>query len=125
MTTPSDSTPTTPVPRPEPSLSITVGQGRRLALVAVRGEVDIASAPELADTIERLAAVRRFRRIVIDLSGVTFIDLHGLRALDRARATLTTAGPSVELVPCAALMRLRAVLGGHMPFPGDGHPVAC
>jgi anti-sigma B factor antagonist len=53
-----------------------------LSVVAVTGEIDMVSAPELE---RRLAEViRRGVPVVVDLSEVTFIDSSGLRELHRA-----------------------------------------
>ena len=48
--------------------------------VALRGELDIAHAPDLEAAIEKLCD-EGAREIVVDLSGVAFIDSSGLRAL--------------------------------------------
>ena len=54
----------------------------RSVVLALRGEVDYASAPDLRAVISA-AAVRepRSARIVLDLSGVTFIDRVGVGTL--------------------------------------------
>jgi anti-anti-sigma factor len=90
-------------------LRVRVSHGRRLDLVMVGGELDIATAPILTSMVERLTIAGRSRRVVIDVSAVTFVDLHGMRALDDLAAHGRVRG-SVEIVPCAALVRLRLAL---------------
>jgi anti-sigma B factor antagonist len=63
-------------------------QGDRGRL-SVAGELDIATAPQLDDAAAELLA-KGIRQLLIDLSGLTFIDSSGLRTLiglnDRAAA---------------------------------------
>jgi anti-anti-sigma factor len=48
-------------------------------LLVVQGELDIATAPELAAMLERLRTHRH--PVVLDLDGVTFMDSTGLTTL--------------------------------------------
>lgn len=48
--------------------------------VTVRGDVDLATAPDLESTI-REAFAKSPSSLVLDLAGLTFIDSSGLRAL--------------------------------------------
>lgn len=57
-------------------------------LVRVVGEVDVATAPKLLAEIEDLLA-RGTRLVVLELSGVDFLDGFGLRALEQAKERLT------------------------------------
>src|SRR5947208_1461130 len=98
-------------PPPEPPLWVNVSRGRRLALVVVGGELDVATVPILTGIVDRLTASGRFRRVVIDMSAVTFVDLHGLRTLERL-ADEVDGGAVVEIVPGEALLRLRRALSG-------------
>ena len=60
--------------------------------LAVRGEVDLATAPALEDALAD--AIRESDgALVVDLSGVEFLDSSGLKVLLRARALLGTRGP--------------------------------
>ncbi|HEY6789031.1 MAG TPA: STAS domain-containing protein [Trebonia sp.] len=56
--------------------------------VAVIGELDIATVPRFIARMGELARSGHFREIVIDLSGLTFIDAGGLRALVELRSRL-------------------------------------
>ncbi|WP_024287442.1 anti-sigma factor antagonist [Cellulomonas sp. KRMCY2] len=59
----------------------------RQRIVYVVGEVDIASAPSLRRALTRVAA-EPTSQVVVDLSGVTFMDCSGLRPLLEAEARL-------------------------------------
>jgi anti-sigma B factor antagonist len=71
------------------AFSVAVAPGPDGYLVKVRGELDIYQAPRLTEELERLNSWN----LVLDLSGVSFIDSTGLRVLfeaaRRAGATQT------------------------------------
>ncbi|WP_083983080.1 STAS domain-containing protein [Actinomadura hibisca] len=80
-------------------------------LVTLRGEIDIASAPDLR---ERLRAVLGTAgpRVVIDLSGVDFCDVSGLALLVEARRQAGSLGTDLTLsAPRPQLARLLKVTG--------------
>jgi anti-anti-sigma factor len=52
------------------------------AVLVVRGEIDLATAPMLDEACDRLASVTD--QLVLDLAGVTFMDASGLGTLVRA-----------------------------------------
>ncbi len=56
------------------------------AIVAVFGEIDMATAPELASAIESVGDGAG--RVVVDLSEVTFLDSSGLNALVHCQRAL-------------------------------------
>jgi anti-anti-sigma factor len=66
-------------------LVITVDDGH---LVKVSGEVDLATAPELAEVLGQFAN----GTLRVDLSEVTFLDSSGLRTLVRAHRDARRAG---------------------------------
>jgi anti-sigma B factor antagonist len=66
-------------------------------IVAVSGEVDIYSAPALKDKITELLESGQ-STLIVDLSGVAFLDSTGLGALVEARAATAEAGGSLPLV---------------------------
>ena len=70
------------------SLGIRIVQFDDEAVVALDGELDIATAPELQREIEPLWA-RPVKVLTVDLQGVDFMDSSGLRALNELR---TAAG---------------------------------
>lgn len=55
------------------------GSGNGDMTVELRGELDVASVPELRATLDHVASFRRLT--TIDLSGVTFLDLQSTREL--------------------------------------------
>ena len=57
---------------------------RRTALVALRGELDLATAPQVAEVLDGLAPdAEGVRHIVLDLRGLTFMDASGVHELIR------------------------------------------
>ena len=59
--------------------------------VSLRGELDISSAPRLQDDLARVEADEP-ERIVLDLSGLDFMDSTGLRLLIGADSRARNAG---------------------------------
>jgi anti-anti-sigma factor len=55
-------------------------------VIAVSGDVDMTSAPALADAIDVVGD--RIRRVIVDLSAVMFLDSSGLNALVRGKRAL-------------------------------------
>ena len=66
-------------------------------IVAVNGEVDVYSAPALKERITELLESGQ-HTLIVDLSGVAFLDSTGLGALVEARAATGDAGGSLPLV---------------------------
>lgn len=58
--------------------------GHRAAVLAVSGEIDMASAQDFENALAEAMAHGERTALVVDLSGVTFIDSTGLNALVRA-----------------------------------------
>jgi anti-sigma B factor antagonist len=78
------------------------------AVLAITGEVDMASAPGLRDQLQQLDA----RNVVIDLSGVTFIDSTGLGVLVAALKRSREAGGHLVLrSPTRATRRVLDITG--------------
>ena len=79
------------------------------SVVRVRGEVDLATSPALADALAGIAAADG--PVVVDLTDVGFLDSSGLSVLLQARERLA-AGPGLRLVVTRpALTRVLAVTG--------------
>lgn len=73
-------------------------------LVAVRGEVDLASAPAMREFAEaQLDAVRVGGALVLDLAGVEFLSAAGLRELVAIAVTARDRGVRVRLGPASEL----------------------
>jgi anti-sigma B factor antagonist len=71
------------------------GARRRLTL---NGELDLASAPALRETVARLCA-EGTQEIVLDISGLQFIDSTGLRCILAARAACERGGSRMVVEP--------------------------
>jgi anti-anti-sigma factor len=75
--------------------------------IAVRGEIDLDSAPKLADAIGELIQ-RGYQRVALDLGAVEFMDSTGIRVLVDMHGRLRDADG--ELVLQAASAPVRRVL---------------
>jgi anti-sigma B factor antagonist len=73
------------------------------AVVALRGELDLIDAADVADALEAFAA--REPRIIVDLAGLEFIDASGISALVRGRRHARDAGGDVLLAAPQRLVR--------------------
>jgi anti-anti-sigma factor len=91
---------------------VSIATDRAARVVAVRGSLDLAVAPELCAEIERLAAAEG-ERIVVDLQAVESADSTGLRALVGAtrEAAIRTCPLIVAIAPGSGLDRLLTLTG--------------
>ena len=78
------------------ALTIRVRRDRGYAIVAVAGEVDIATVTRLRESLFELAASGR--TLVVDLDQVSFIDSSGLAALVGAARRAAAHGASLQVV---------------------------
>ena len=63
-------------------LAVEARTNRRTALVALRGELDMVTVSKVAEVLDELAPdADGVRHLVLDLRGLTFMDLDGLRVL--------------------------------------------
>jgi anti-sigma B factor antagonist len=80
------------------------------SVVSVRGEVDLHTAPKLQQAIERAAESND--AVVVDMSGVGFMDSTALSALVRSKESLDEQAASLRLVaPSRAVQRIFSVTG--------------
>jgi len=96
------------------TLRVTTETGEGWTVVAVDGEIDVASAPTFEEVLQ--SAMAASDRVVIDLSGVQFMDSTGLGVLMRAHkrqddagAILRLAAPSDRVVRILDITQLDAV----------------
>ena len=68
------------------------------SVVVVTGDVDLGTAPDFEDALSRAVEERLGSGLVVDLSGVTFIDSTGLNSLVRALERQRLAGSTLALV---------------------------
>lgn len=85
-----------------------VGMGE-CTRVTVRGELDIATAPQLVEALTR-AIEERQPRIVVDLLGTTFVDSTGLTTLFRAHKRLESQGRVLAIVCGSDNFEVRRVI---------------
>jgi anti-sigma B factor antagonist len=76
------------------------------------GEVDVASAAELLDTVRAICAAAGAKSLYVDLRGVEFMDSSGLRALLETRALCQRTRCSLSLSAAGAqVQRLFEITG--------------
>jgi anti-sigma B factor antagonist len=111
------------VPQRAPDFDITSVAHDDEVIVAVRGEVDLATAPLLERELS-LEPVRDARAVLIDLEQVVFMDLTGLRPLlafavparPGHRVAITAGSPPVQrLLELSGLRRHFTVVAPHWP----------
>src|ERR1017187_6786696 len=73
-----------PLTLEDPPFSVDVAWTRNTATVAISGEVDVATAPELDDCLVEVVT-NRPDWLVVDLAELHFIDCSGAAVLERAR----------------------------------------
>jgi anti-anti-sigma factor len=73
------------------------GAGRGRPALRVRGELDIATVPQLAESVDAELAAGP-RSLVIDLTDTTFLDSSGARQLVRSARRAAAAGTSLQVV---------------------------
>ena len=95
----------------EDQLTIEVVPGSECVILRLTGEIDLLTAPLLRDA--GLAATRQHAPIIrFDLSGVTFMDLTGLKALLVTRRRAVRDGVQIHLVgPGRNVMRVLEATG--------------
>ena len=86
-------------------------------VLRVTGDVDLSTAQELRAATNGLLA-RRDGLLVIDLSGVSFLDSAGLKVLDEVQQQALDANGRIALVcPQRRLLRLLQITGLDERFP--------
>lgn len=92
-------------------LEIRQHQAGNWTVLAVTGEIDLATAGELESAINSVLD-KGMLRLVIDLKDVAFLDSTGLRVLLTAHSKLEESGGSLALVvPGGPVQRLLDVTG--------------
>ena len=105
-----------PVP-PKP-FQVSLEDHGRVVVVRVQGEVDTATAPRMGQVVDSQLATER--QVVLDLSSVDFMDLHGLAVIMRAARRERTRFKVAR--PAACVLRLLALIhaDGEVPILPDG-----
>jgi anti-anti-sigma factor len=89
--------------------------------IAVRGEIDPASAPSLSEAIGELIQ-RGYRDVALDLGAVEFMDSTGIKVLVEMHQRLQDAGGQLVVQTASTpVRRVLAVTGLHwlMPAPDE------
>ncbi|HZP29239.1 MAG TPA: STAS domain-containing protein [Acidimicrobiia bacterium] len=98
------------------SLDIRPADENGQVAVLVSGEIDMATAPRLESCLRGVTG----HDVVVDLSGVTFLDSAGLAALVNARRVLRDAGYTLrttgEQEHVRKILEIAGLLG---PFHGE------
>ena len=74
----------------------TAGPASRTVEVRIRGELDIASAPELTAVLDRLLAADH-RVVVLELDDLSFLDCAGMRPIRAALCALRGRGGTLVI----------------------------
>jgi anti-sigma B factor antagonist len=82
------------------NLDLTASTTGARTVLEVRGEVDLQSAAQLADRLSQIIGSGQ-QSVVLDLSGLSFIDSTGLGALVAARNQARQAGVALRLACCS------------------------
>ena len=97
----------------ETPLTVDAAVDEGVARVTLRGELDLDRAGALAEELSSLAS-RGATSVVVNVSGLNFIDSSGLRALLSAREQLDAAGVSLRLTELSpAVDRVLEMTGTH------------
>jgi anti-sigma B factor antagonist len=82
------------------------------SIIAVRGEMDLHTAPKLQYAIERSAGNQGVGAVVVDMAEVAFMDSTALSSLMRSKDALEQQGISLRLAaPSKAVERIFSVTG--------------
>jgi len=105
-----------------PALTVTTTREDSCVVVALGGELDIATGPVLdAGLRAALSGAAVPTRLVLDLTALEFADVAGIGVLLRHERALASAGGTLELrEPSAMVRRMVAVLdlGDRLRLPG-------
>jgi anti-anti-sigma factor len=97
---------------PPEEFSITAGDRDGRAYLTLRGELDLATAPELEELVN--ARIDASRDVVVDLRGLEFMDSSGIRVLVAAHARAGRVGTRLFIVrpePESAVGKIVEVAG--------------
>lgn len=113
---------------PADEFAIDVTIDRSTATVTAGGELDIFTARDVAIRLHDAVALG-CSRVVIDVSGVSFVDASALGVLARVHAALAAEGRTMEFVATSprfvrlcSISRLDGVFGVPRWTPGGGTP---
>ena len=85
-----------------------------VTVVSLAGEIDLSTAPIVVAQFEGLAAAD-LTEVVVDGTGVQFVDSTGLGALLNGQSLIHESGSSFVLVPSRPLERLLELVSAGVP----------
>ncbi|GAA1768938.1 STAS domain-containing protein [Luedemannella helvata] len=86
------------------AFAVSVADAASVSVLAVEGELDMTTAPQLAETAEALMADGH-GRLVLDLGGLTFCDSAGLGAIVRIFRQAGDVGGSLAIAQPTPIVR--------------------
>ncbi len=95
---------------PASALQVDVSREGVVATITVTGELDITTAPPLTRRLLEVGAAHP-ERLVVDLSGLVFVDVAGARALDEAHTLLQAECPVILRTPRPSARKLLGLTG--------------
>ena len=78
-------------------LKVTIGGNDHAVLLTLRGELDIASSPDLEAALEQVSGWGT-ELVVLDLTQLKFMDSTGHRVLVNAQQSAEDGGPRLEVI---------------------------
>lgn len=94
-----------------PPFQIDVHESADSVRIAVSGELDLSVADRVRDALASVRGQGGGRRVVLDLSAVSFIDSTGLQLLLIATTESRSDGNLLSIVPSEAVSRLVELTG--------------
>lgn len=110
-----------------PEFAVSLDESDGAALLFLRGELDLHTAPTLDNALAPFMNGGGARDVVLDLSELEFVDSTGLRTIMSAASTIERRGAEVVIRrPRAATMRVLEICGitKMMRIDGSGEPPA-
>lgn len=91
---------------------VSIAAGERVVHLQLAGELDLAAAPELSDSIRCVSAAHGPCEVIVDLREVTFMDSTGIRVLADAHRRLCAEGCRLVITdPPPLVQRILEVMG--------------
>ncbi|MEV6970364.1 STAS domain-containing protein [Hamadaea sp. NPDC051192] len=84
-------------------------------VLAVAGEIDLATSQQLRSAIEKALNRARFDRLVIDLEHVSFLDSTGIHTLMTARDWAAGRGVTLKVSKAHDMVKTVLAMTGVMP----------
>ena len=93
-------------------LRLSAGGLGRYVVITIGGELDMTAAPALAEYLTAVLGRQAGRDVILDVRGVSFADVAGLRALLAADCTVKDSGGSLRLAGAPRQLRRALAITG-------------